>query len=270
MSNVKNCFTKMLTQIYHVASKSKKLHCYRNRMPEPKRQTIKDEDHNGLRTNIEPPKLSSDNVTIRKHRMISYLNLVDIKFWETIKEGRHTPPLKERNKWSDEDKRKVALDKKAMQILSVSLPNNIYPCVMCCESAKDIWNTLVVLFEGGEDIRESRRSVVIQQYELFTCNPGESLTESCIRFKCLVNEMMRHQCKTFDNEEMVNKFLESLPMEWKSMAIMIRQMGDLKSMSLEGLYVLGLENSSIQHKKRITVGGETLTLDYYKKPTLIH
>ncbi|KAL4566091.1 hypothetical protein LXL04_030201 [Taraxacum kok-saghyz] len=32
----------------------------------------------------------------------------------------------------------------------------------------------------------------------------------------------------------------------------------------------GLENSSIQHKKRITVGGGTLTLNYYKKPTLTY
>ncbi|KAL4563853.1 hypothetical protein LXL04_027901 [Taraxacum kok-saghyz] len=36
------------------------------------------------------------------------------------------------------------------------------------------------------------------------------------------------------------------------------------------LMVIGLENSSIQHKKRITVGGGTLTLNYYKKPTLTH
>ncbi|KAL4563851.1 hypothetical protein LXL04_027899 [Taraxacum kok-saghyz] len=36
------------------------------------------------------------------------------------------------------------------------------------------------------------------------------------------------------------------------------------------LMVIGLENSSIQHKKRITVGVGTLTLNYYKKPTLTH
>ncbi|KAL4584888.1 hypothetical protein LXL04_009498 [Taraxacum kok-saghyz] len=36
------------------------------------------------------------------------------------------------------------------------------------------------------------------------------------------------------------------------------------------LTLLGLENSSIQHKKRITVGGVTLTLNYYKKPTLTY
>ncbi|KAL4569199.1 hypothetical protein LXL04_024833 [Taraxacum kok-saghyz] len=34
--------------------------------------------------------------------------------------------------------------------------------------------------------------------------------------------------------------------------------------------MLGLENSSIQHKKRITVGGGTLTLNYYKKPTFTY
>ncbi|KAL4555621.1 hypothetical protein LXL04_038245 [Taraxacum kok-saghyz] len=34
--------------------------------------------------------------------------------------------------------------------------------------------------------------------------------------------------------------------------------------------LIGLENFSIQHKKRITVGGGTITLNYYKKPTLTH
>ncbi|KAL4591407.1 hypothetical protein LXL04_004369 [Taraxacum kok-saghyz] len=35
-------------------------------------------------------------------------------------------------------------------------------------------------------------------------------------------------------------------------------------------YLIGLENSSIQHKKKITVGGGTLTFNYYKKPTLTY
>nr|KAJ0211031.1 hypothetical protein LSAT_V11C400177240 [Lactuca sativa] len=168
--NVNKAFTKVLTQIYHVVSKKKDDNHHYHQTVEPKGEKInvggrKDVEitrendfamasrmyllENGS-TN-EPPRLSSvDNFTIWKNRMIGFLNFVDSKLVETIKEGRHTP-LMERSRWSYEDKQKVALDDKAMHILGVSLPDDIYRIVMYCESAKEMWDILIVLFEGTGD-----------------------------------------------------------------------------------------------------------------------
>ncbi|CAH1415874.1 unnamed protein product [Lactuca virosa] len=171
MLNVNNAFTKVLTQIYHVVSKKKddNIHYYHQTV-EPKGETINVGGHKDVKitrendfamasrmyllengsTNV-PPRLSSvDNFSIWKNRMIGFLNFVDSKLVETIKEGRHTP-LMERSRWSYEDKQKVALDDRAMHILSVSLPDDIYRIVMYCESAKEMWDILIVLFEGTCD-----------------------------------------------------------------------------------------------------------------------
>ncbi|CAI9279620.1 unnamed protein product [Lactuca saligna] len=137
--NVNNAFTKVLTQIYHVVSKKKDDNHHYHQMVEPKGETInvggrKDVEitsendyamasrmyllENGS-TNV-PPRLSSvDNFSIWKNRMIGFLNFVDSKL--------------------------------AMHILSVSLPDDIYRIVMYCESAKEMWDILIVLFEGTGD-----------------------------------------------------------------------------------------------------------------------
>ena len=75
--------------------------------------------------------------------MICFLNFIDTKLLEIIKEGRDT-----------KDREKTALDYKAMHILSVSLPDDIYRFVMNSESAKEMWDTLIVLFEGSDDTME--------------------------------------------------------------------------------------------------------------------
>ncbi|KAL4585600.1 hypothetical protein LXL04_010223 [Taraxacum kok-saghyz] len=194
MSNVMNAFTKVVTQIKHMMCKKmadvKKVND-QMAMVEPKGQTITggggeditripretdcvmesrrysqnsdpitettpkstrySQDNNGSIT--DPPRLSSDNFFIWKNRMIGFLNFVDRRLMQTIKEGPHTP-LKEQSRWSDEDELKVALDYKAMHILSVSLPDDIYRFVMNSESAKEMWDTLIVLFEGSDDTME--------------------------------------------------------------------------------------------------------------------
>ncbi|CAH1415872.1 unnamed protein product [Lactuca virosa] len=245
-SSVDKAFTKALTEIYHMDN---------HHMVEPKGQTknvgghedvgIKrasdlvmasgsnsEDQHSSIN---EPPRLSSvDNFSIWKNRMIGYLNFVDSKLVETIKEGRHIP-LKERSKLSDEDKKKVGLDYTAMHILSVSLPDEIYRFVMYCESAKDMWDNLIVLFEGTDETLDSRRFLLIQQYELFTCKPDESLTQIYVRFNNLINDLRQHR-KTFDNDEILNKFLKSLSSAWDFITFMIRQTKNLKTMSLESLY----------------------------------
>lgn len=81
---------------------------------------------------------------------------------ETITKGPHIPPMNQ-TKWSEEDKQKVALEAKAKHILTVSLPDDIYSFVMYCEPAKEMWDNLILLFEGTDETRECRRSLLNQQ-----------------------------------------------------------------------------------------------------------
>ncbi|KAL4585602.1 hypothetical protein LXL04_010225 [Taraxacum kok-saghyz] len=264
--NVYNAFAGLLTQIYHAASK-KGINIGNDPTNVPKGQMMnvggcKDigiprenelvmaSGSYSLGNSLinEAPRFTSNNFAIWKNRMIGFLNFVDNELLKTIKEGWNVPHVKQRSKWSDEDKQKVALDYKAMHILSVSLPDDIYRCVMYCESAKKMWDRLIILYEGTDETRECRRSLLIQQYELFTCKSGESLTDIYLRFKCLINELRQHG-KTYENDEMLIKFLRILPKAWNHVSIMIRQMKNLKVMSLDSLYghLLTHELETINH-----------------------
>ena len=110
------------------------------------------------------------------------------------------------------------MDGKAM---SIRLPNEIYHSVINYLSAKEIWDTLVVLFEGTTEVIENRRSLLIQQYEMFSRNSRESLTETYNRFNCLLNDLKQHGHVTL-NKDMLIKFLRSLPSKWDDITIAIK------------------------------------------------
>ena len=203
----------------------------------------------------KPPKLSRDNFSIWKNRMEAFLIGLDSSLLETIQDGPHVPMVlipttsasegipatperymkKDKDLWSEEDKKKVALDGKARSILIMSLPDDIYHSVINCSSAKEMWDTLIILFEGTYEVKRNRRSLLIQQYEMFTSKAGESINETYDRFNCLINDLKSHGTE-YDNEDVLIKFLRSLPSEWDGITIAIRQARNLQAMTLAGLY----------------------------------
>ena len=146
---------------------------------------------------------------------------------------KNTP--KARKFWSDDDIKQHALDGRARSILTMALPDDIYHSVITCQSAKEIWDTLIVLFEGTPEVKKNKRSLLIQKYEMFKGKSGESITEIYERFNCLINDLRQHSTK-FENEDVLIKFLRSLPAEWDNITIAIRQSKDLESMTLQALY----------------------------------
>ena len=114
----------------------------------------------------KPPRLSRDNFSIWKNMMEVFLNGVDSALIDTIKEGPFIPKLlvptspatettpaiaeryrpKEKEFWSEEDKKQVDVDGKARSIVTMALPDDIYHSVINCQFAKEIWDTLIVLF----------------------------------------------------------------------------------------------------------------------------
>ena len=187
--------------------------------------------------------------------MEAFLIGLDSSLLETIQDGPHVPMVlipttstsegtpstperymkKDKDLWSEEDKKKVALDGKARSILIMSLPDDIYHSVINCSSAKEMWDTLVILFEGTYEVKRNRRSLLIQQYEMFTSKAGESINETYDRFNCLINDLKSHGTE-YDNEDVLIKFLRSLPSEWDGITIAIRQARNLQAMTLAGLY----------------------------------
>jgi len=122
----------------------------------------------------------------------------------------HRTYLKTPTEFSDEDNELINLDVTLQLILIESLDPIMYNNVVNCTSAKQIWDTLQIINEGSEEVRENKKEILVAQYEQFGSNPGEGISEVFIRFNNLINNLNLNG-KYYDNKEVNLKFLLTLP-----------------------------------------------------------
>nr|GEZ02295.1 ribonuclease H-like domain-containing protein [Tanacetum cinerariifolium] len=74
-----------------------------------------------------------------------------------------------------DDLKQYEADIEAMNLILISIPNDIYNSVDACQNARDMWNRVKRLMQGtnlGEIERESR---FVNEFDKFTAEAGESL-----------------------------------------------------------------------------------------------
>ena len=147
----------------------------------------------------------------------------------------HRTYLKTPAEFSDEDNELINLDVTLQLILIESLDPVMYNNVVNCTSAKQIWDTLQIINEGSEEVRENKKEILVAQYEQFGSNPGEGISEVFIRFNNLINNLNLNG-KYYDNKEVNLKFLLTLPEHLEHRITAIRESRDLTEISLEQLY----------------------------------
>jgi hypothetical protein len=86
--------------------------------------------------------------------------------------------------------------------------------ISTCETAKEIWDTLVETHEGTAEVKRSKLNTLSQEYELFRMQPGESILNMQKRFVHLTNHL-KALGKTITNDELNLKVLRSLTREWQ-------------------------------------------------------
>ena len=167
------------------------------------------------------------------------MDAVDEDLFETILNGPYVPTklapttddlnrmaVKLKAEWTETEKKAVQLDKKAKNILFMSLEKELFENVINCKTAKEIWEALLVMHEGTEEVRENKQSLLTQQYEMFSNIPGENITATYERFNILLNSL-RSYGKAHPNKELIIKFMRSLPNKWDAKTTEIRESKNL-------------------------------------------
>ncbi|XP_074323588.1 uncharacterized protein LOC141660501 [Apium graveolens] len=111
----------------------------------------------------------------------------------------------------------------------------MYKNVVNCTSAKQIWDTIEVINEGTEEVRENRLEILISQYKQFRSNPSEGISEVFQRLNKLVNDLNLNG-KTNTNWEINRKFLFTLPEHLEHRVAAIRESRDMSEVTLERIY----------------------------------
>ncbi|KAH9686293.1 Integrase catalytic domain-containing protein [Citrus sinensis] len=138
------------------------------------------------------------------------------------------------SQWSELEKRKMSLNSTAMNVLFCALDKKEFHRVSSCESAQKIWNKLEVVYEGTNQVKESKISRYTHQYELFQMEQNENVYSMYTRFTDIVNTLGALG-KTFSNSEKVKKIIRSLPKEWRPKRTAIEEAKDLNTLPLDNL-----------------------------------
>ncbi|KAJ9557457.1 hypothetical protein OSB04_012071 [Centaurea solstitialis] len=214
----------------------------------------------------KPPRFNKDNFSLWKTRMELFLSGSDPQIPYFLENGPHVPTqtvhpipaaggqpavperqlVKPVTDWNDEDRRLVNIDTKARSLIAMSLPDDVFHSVCHLRSAKEIWDTLCVQYEGTAVLMESRKIFLVRQYESFIHQKDETLSQLHQRFNCLLIDL-KTIGTTYSNSEVVTKFMEALPEHWEIYTSCLTMSKDIKTLTLSDLYGILLNRE--QQKK---------------------
>ncbi|XP_057996568.1 uncharacterized protein LOC131175895 [Hevea brasiliensis] len=183
---------------------------------------------------VRTPFFDGNDFLYWKNRIYYFLKSEGVDLWDVVENGPFTPTkivdgvhvAKHNGEWSEQEKRRLALNDKAIQVLFCALNISEYNKVCMKSTAKEIWDALVITHEGTSQVKENKMDSLIYQYELFKMKTDETISEMYDRF-VEIKGGIKSLGKTFTNEELVKKILRSLPKEWLPKVTLLKDSKDL-------------------------------------------
>ncbi|GJS67142.1 hypothetical protein Tco_0681706 [Tanacetum coccineum] len=167
-----------------------------------------------------PPLFESDSFIYWKNRFKTYAKSKDLDLWHVITNGEFQPI--EQNpetkldevipfeKQSDELKRRLAKNNEAKMVIYNALPRKEYERIFMCNTAKEIWKTLLITHQD------------------------ESIDRFFARFNTIITSLKALD-KGYSSKSYVRKFLRVLHPKWRAKVMAIEESKDVTSLSLDKL-----------------------------------
>ncbi|GJS69017.1 hypothetical protein Tco_0701858 [Tanacetum coccineum] len=86
-----------------------------------------------------------------------------------------------------------------------ALPRKEYERLFMCNTAKEIWKTLLITHQGNNQVKDNKIDLLVQQYEQFVISEDESIDSAFARFNTIITSL-----KALDEE---SKDLTSLSLD---------------------------------------------------------
>ncbi|GAV57119.1 UBN2 domain-containing protein, partial [Cephalotus follicularis] len=135
---------------------------------------------------------------------------LDYNLWDLIVDGPNLPTItlengdvipKPRNLYDDNHRKRVQINAKAKHIIICTINSNDFNRISSCISAKKMWDRLEVTYEGTNQVKEVKISMLVYDYEMFTMNGNEDIKSMFSRFTNIINALQVLD-KTYSNSEM--------------------------------------------------------------------
>ena len=162
-----------------------------------------------------PHLFSGEKFDYWKDKIKAFIESNQLELWDVIEAGYEAPVDKDNNpipraSWNAHQKKAYQINQKARHYLICAITPAEYE--KCGESttAKEIWDSLVLSFEGSAQVRETKANMLVRQYQLFKMETDESIEGMFGWFQTLCHGL-KALGKSYTTTDHVRKILRSLP-----------------------------------------------------------
>ncbi|GJX45142.1 hypothetical protein Tco_0261818 [Tanacetum coccineum] len=188
------------------------------------------------------PMLKPGEYELWRMRMEQYIQMIDYSLWEVIENG-NAPPITKVVEGVEttiapttaEEKAQRRLELKARSTLLMGIPNEHQLKFNSIKDAKSLLQAVEKRFGGNAATKKTQRNLLKQQYENFTASSSEVLDQTFDRLQKLISQLEIHG-ESISQEDMNQKFLRSLSLEWNIHTIAWRNKPEIDTLSLDDLY----------------------------------
>ncbi|GKA69932.1 hypothetical protein Tco_0775996 [Tanacetum coccineum] len=191
-----------------------------------------------------PPLFESNGFLYWKNRFETYVKSKDLDLLHVISHGDF-PPIqnnpKTKNdeivpfeKQNDDLKKKLSKNNEIKMVIYNVLPRKEYERIFMCETAKEIWETLLITHQGNSQVKDNKIDLLVQQYEQFTIPEEESIDNAFARFNTIITSLKALD-EGFCSKNFVRKFLRALHPKWRAKVMAIEESKNLTTLPLDEL-----------------------------------
>nr|GEY04600.1 zf-CCHC domain-containing protein/DUF4219 domain-containing protein/UBN2 domain-containing protein [Tanacetum cinerariifolium] len=191
-----------------------------------------------------PPLFESDGFIYWKNRFETYVKSKDLDLWHVITDGDFSPiqnnpetkkdEIVPSHRQNNDLKKKLAKNNKAKMVIYNALPHKKYERIFICQTAKEIWDTLLITHQGNNQVKANKIDFLVQQYEQFMILKEESIDNVFAKFNTIINSLKALD-EGFSNKNCVRKFLRALHPKWRAKVTKIKESKNLTTLSLDEL-----------------------------------
>ncbi|GJW09152.1 zf-CCHC domain-containing protein [Tanacetum coccineum] len=168
----------------------------------------------------------------------------DLDLWHVITNGDFQPIIQNLEtkldeivpfeNQTDDLKRRLAKNNEAKMVIYNALPRKEYERIFMCNTAKEIWKTLLITHQGNNQVKDNKIDLLVQQYEQFVISEDESIDSAFARFNTIITSLKALD-EGYSSKNYVRKFLRALHPKWRAKVTAIEESKDLTSLSLDEL-----------------------------------
>ncbi|GJZ21828.1 retrovirus-related pol polyprotein from transposon TNT 1-94 [Tanacetum coccineum] len=168
----------------------------------------------------------------------------DLDLWHVITNGDFQPIVQNPEtkfdevipfeKQTDDIKKRLAINNEAKMVIYNALPRKEYERIFMCNTATEIWKTLLITHQGNSQFKENKIDLLVQQYEQFVISKDESVDSAFARFNTIITSLKALD-EGYSSKNYVRKFLRALHPKWRAKVTAIEESKDLTSLSFDEL-----------------------------------